>query len=82
MIELIDVKKIFNMGQPNEFTAIRGVIQTARQMAVPLSLWNIRNSFLDACRVLPESRPWERGPYKAFAREIEIPAELIAWGAE
>ena len=64
------------------FAAIQGVIQTARQMAVPLPLWNIQNSFLDACRVLPENRPWDRGPYKAFAREIEIPPELISWRAE
>ncbi len=61
------------------FRAILKVIQTCSRYDVPLSLWNIQNSFLDACRDLPQDRPEYRESYQAFAREIDLPSEIIGW---
>lgn len=64
------------------FTTIQKVIQTCRQFDLPLNLWNIQNSFLDACNDLPQKRPEVRPLYQAFAQEIDIPAEIIGWEGE
>ena len=64
------------------FTTIQKVIQACRQFDLPLNLWNIQNSFLDACNDLPQKRPEIRPLYQAFAQEIDIPSEIIGWEGE
>ena len=49
-------------------------------MIVPLNLWNVQNSFLDACKDLPQNKPEYRELYQVFAREIDIPPEVIILG--
>jgi alpha-amylase/alpha-mannosidase (GH57 family) len=64
------------------FTTIQKVILACRQFDLPLNLWNIQNSFLDACNDLPQKRPEVRPFYQAFAQEIYIPSEIIGWEGE
>lgn len=61
------------------FLAIPKVIQTCQKFDVPLQLWNVQNSFLDACKDLPQDRPEYRDLYQTFAQEIDIPSEVISW---
>ncbi|MBA4394341.1 MAG: alpha-amylase/alpha-mannosidase, partial [Desulfobacca sp.] len=51
----------------SHFKAISKVIQTCNHFDVPLNLWNLQNSFLDACRDLPQDRTEFRERYQAFA---------------
>ncbi len=77
------IKQLREYPEPDRlFTAIQKVIQTCHRFELPLNLWKIQNSFLDACNDLPRNRPEYRERYKAFAREIDIPSEVIGWGAE
>ncbi len=64
------------------FIAIQKMIRLCRLNAVPLNLWNIQNSFLDACKDLPQNKPEYRDLYQAFAREIDLPPEVIIWEEE
>jgi alpha-amylase/alpha-mannosidase (GH57 family) len=64
------------------FTAIQKLILLCRQFDVPLNLWNVQNSYLDACKDLPQNKPEYRELYQVFAREIDIPPEVIIWEAE
>jgi alpha-amylase/alpha-mannosidase (GH57 family) len=64
------------------FTAIYKMIQICHQFDVPLNLWNVQNSFLDACRDLPQNKPEYREHYRAFALKIDLPPEVIGWEAE
>jgi alpha-amylase/alpha-mannosidase (GH57 family) len=59
------------------FEAILKVIRVCRQFDLPLNLWNVQNSFLDACNDLPQKKPAVLPVYQAFAKEIEIPPEII-----
>ncbi|OGP49295.1 MAG: hypothetical protein A2Y79_10860 [Deltaproteobacteria bacterium RBG_13_43_22] len=63
------------------FTAIQKMIHLCRLFDVPLNLWNVQNSFLDACKDLPQNKPEYRDLYQAFAREIDLPSEVITWEA-
>ena len=63
----------------NLFTAISKVIRLCGRNDVPLNLWNLQNSFLDACQELPHDKPDFKTHYQAFAQEIDIPAEIIRW---
>jgi len=64
------------------FTAIYKMIQICHQFDVPLNLWNVQNSFLDACRDLPQNKPEYQEHYRAFALKIDLPPEVIGWEAE
>jgi hypothetical protein len=64
------------------FTAIKNLIFLCRLFAVPLNLWNVQNSFLDACKDLPQNKPEYRDLYQVFAQEIDIPPEVIIWETE
>jgi alpha-amylase/alpha-mannosidase (GH57 family) len=63
------------------FTAIQKMIQLCRLFDLPLNLWNVQNSFLDACKDLPQNKPEYRKLYQDFVREIDIPSEVIIWEA-
>jgi hypothetical protein len=58
--------------------AIQGIIRTCRQWEVPVTLWDIQNHFLDACRESGRDRFVIKEIYRVFSREIEIPPEVIA----
>ena len=64
------------------FMAIQKIIQACRRFDFELNLWNLQNSFLDACSDLPQDKPEYRDQYQAFAREIDIPSEVIRWEVE
>jgi hypothetical protein len=64
------------------FNTIQKMIHLCRLYDVPLNLWNVQNSFLDACNDLPQNKPEYRDLYQGFAREIDIPPEVISWEAE
>jgi hypothetical protein len=64
------------------FTTIQKMIQLCRLFDLPLNLWNVQNSFLDACKDLPQNKPEYRKLYQDFVREIDIPSEVIIWEAE
>jgi hypothetical protein len=64
------------------FAAIQKLIQLCRLFDFPLNLWNVQNSFLDACKDLPQNKPEFRELYQVFAQEIDIPPEVIIWEAE
>jgi len=66
----------------NLFTVFSRVIRLSAGYDVPLNLWTLQNSFLDACRDLPPDRPEFRKLYEAFGREIDIPTEVIRWELE
>ena len=61
------------------FAAISRVIRICKQNDVPLNLWNLQNSFLDVCRILPQTSLEAKAKYQAFAQEIDIPADIIRW---
>ena len=63
------------------FTTIQKIIHLCRLFDVPLNLWNVQNNFLDACNDLPQNKPEYRDLYQGFAREIDIPPEVITWEA-
>ncbi len=71
-----------NLDPDRLFTAIYKIIQICHQFDVPLNLWNVQNSFLDACRDLPQNKPEYRKNYRAFALKIDLPPEVIGWEAE
>jgi hypothetical protein len=64
------------------FNTIQKMIHLCRSFDLPLNLWNVQNSFLDACKDLPQNKPEYRDLYQVFAREIDIPPEVISWEAE
>ncbi len=64
------------------FTAIQKLLDLCRLFDVSLNLWNVQNSFLDACKDLPQNKPEYREIYQGFAREIDIPSEVIIWEIE
>ncbi len=64
------------------FTAIQKLLHLCRLFDLSLNLWNVQNSFLDACKDLPQNKPEYREIYQGFAREIDIPSEVIIWEVE
>ncbi len=64
------------------FYTIQKMVHLCRSFNVPLNLWNVQNSFLDACKDLPQNKPEYRDLYQVFAREIDIPPAVITWEAE
>jgi hypothetical protein len=64
------------------FPALQKVLQICRKFDLPLNLWNIQNSFLDACKDLPREKPELRQLFEALAGEIDIPPEVISWESE
>jgi hypothetical protein len=59
------------------FAGISEILGLCRRFDVPINLWDIQNSFVDAGKDLPAGRQEVRDLYLAFAREIEIPPEVI-----
>jgi alpha-amylase/alpha-mannosidase (GH57 family) len=64
------------------FSTVQKVIHLCRLFDVPLNLWNVQNSFFDAGKDLPQNKPEYRELYQNFAREIDIPPEVISWEVE
>jgi alpha-amylase/alpha-mannosidase (GH57 family) len=78
-----EIKKLRVYLDPTRlFDTIQKMIHLCRSFDVPLNLWNVQNSFLDACKDLPQNRPEYRDLYQIFAREIDIPPEVITWETE
>ncbi|MEW6184147.1 MAG: DUF3536 domain-containing protein [Thermodesulfobacteriota bacterium] len=73
-----EMEKVKGYPDPGSlFACIAEILKLCRRFDIPLNLWDIQNNFLDAGKDLPAGRQEVRDAYLSFAREIDIPPEVI-----
>ena len=62
------------------FGRVRELLNGAGKLSLPVNLWSVQNSFLDACLLVSDLSPQGRKDYRAFAAELELPVSVVPGG--
>ncbi len=62
------------------FGRVRELLNGAGKLSLPVNLWSVQNSFLDACLLVSDLSPQGMNDYRAFAAELELPVSVVPGG--
>jgi hypothetical protein len=59
------------------FIRVKDLLAGAGGLDLPVNLWSVQNSFLDACLLVSDLSPQRLNEYRAFAEELELPVSVV-----
>ena len=59
------------------FIQVKDLLAGAGRLGLPVNLWSVQNSFLDACLQVAKLSPQGLNEYQAFAQELELPVSVV-----